>query len=238
MRSLSIKFVAVLLLVVLWSCGKEEDDNNPLTHNYTWDFESGAEEWTAGFSDYPADWDEDRFEFRFEHSDLPEEVRENSGSLLISGRNYSDDLFMFIKRKMAGLKPDQTYLLSFETELASRYPTESVGIGGSPGSSVFLKAGGSATEPQPVTEEGEVRMNIDKGNQSKGGAAMQVIGNVGIPGDEFVYQLIRRDNFQNPLSVKSDASGNLWIILGTDSGFEGTTTLYFNQINVRLEEAQ
>jgi hypothetical protein len=35
-------------------------------------------------------------------------------------------------------------------------------------------------------------------------------------------------------SVTSDASGRLWIVLGTDSGFEGTTALYYDRITVTL----
>lgn len=195
-----------------------------------------TEDWIAGFSDYPADWEESRFEFQFEHAELPDEVNQNSRSLLVSGRNISDDLFMFLKKEISGLKPNHRYLVSFELEVASQYPEESAGIGGSPGASVFLKAGATDTEPQAVVENGEIRMNIDKGSQSQGGEDMQVLGNIGIPGEEFRYQLIQRDNLQNPLSVQTDASGNLWVIVGTDSGFEGTTTLYYNTIEVTLEE--
>lgn len=233
MRTLSTKFTFIFFILGMLSCDK---DNEPLTQSFTYNFENDTENWEAGFSDYPADWEESRFEFRYEHTALPEEVNENSHSVLISGRNISDDLFMFIKKRISGLKPNQKYLLYVEVELASQYPEESVGIGGSPGGSVYLKAGASATEPEPITEDGEVRMSIDKGNQAQGGEDMQVIGTVGIPGEEFNYQLIQRDNRQNPSEVHSDASGNLWVIVGTDSGFEGITTLFYNRIEVRLEE--
>lgn len=223
-----------LFCLLLLSC-KSEEEPSP-SQRFTFDFESGTEGWTAGFSDYPADWDKSRFEFRFEHSELPEEVNNNSSSLLISGTNLSDDLFMFLKKEIRGLKPNHHYLVSFELELASRYPEQSVGVGGSPGASVYLKAGASATEPRPVEENGEIRMNIDKGSQSKGGEDMRLLGTVGIPGDEFRYQLIQRDNLQKPLPVRSDASGNLWLIVGTDSGFESTTTLFYNSIQVIVEE--
>jgi hypothetical protein len=111
-----------------------------------------------------------------------------------------------------------------------------VGIGGSPGASVFLKAGGSTVEPYSIIENGEVIMNIDKGNQSEGGSNMKILGTIGIPGNDFTYQLIKRDNLQSPLSVTSDSNGDLWVIIGTDSGFEGTTTLYYNAVEVRLQE--
>ena len=34
---------------------------------------------------------------------------------------------------------------------------------------------------------------------------------------------------------KADDDGTLWLILGTDSGFEGLTTLYYDEITVVLE---
>ena len=69
-------------------------------------------------------------------------------------------------------------------------------------------------------------MNIDKGNQAQGG----------IPGEEYHYQLIRRDNLQSPIEITTDSNGSLWLIIGTDSGFEGATTLYYNMVEVELRE--
>jgi hypothetical protein len=34
--------------------------------------------------------------------------------------------------------------------------------------------------------------------------------------------------------VNANASGELWLLVGTDSGFEGTTALYYQRIDVRL----
>ena len=32
----------------------------------------------------------------------------------------------------------------------------------------------------------------------------------------------------------SDATGNLWVIFGTDSGYEGSTTIYFMDATIKL----
>lgn len=229
-----MKYLLYFILFLLMACKDDEEAVAPSSFRY--DFEQGMEGWEAGFSDYPADWDPDRFGFRFEHTSLPAEVGESANSLEVSGNNPSDDLFMYIKKEIRGLRPDHEYQLRLQVELASQYPEESVGIGGSPGASVYLKAGGSTHEPQTVEEDGMVSMNIDKGNQSQGGNDMVVIGNIGIPGEDFSYTLIQRDNMEQPVRVRTDASGNLWVIIGTDSGFEGTTTLYYNTVEVFLEE--
>lgn len=203
-------------------------------HSLSYSFEQGAEGWEGGMADFPEDWDRDRLEFVFAHESLPAEVSENGMALKLSGRNLSDDLFLFTKKQISGLRPNHTYNATFEVELTSKYPEESFGIGGSPGASVYLKAGGAPVEPVPVEEGDDIRINIDKGNQAQSGKDMVVLGNIGIPGSEEKYQLIRRDNLQNPVPITTDDRGNLWLIVGTDSGFEGTTTVYYNTIKVEL----
>lgn len=221
---------------MLAGCQREKEEDPGPAQTITYTFEESTEGWTGGFTDYPVGWEEERLEFIFEHAALPAEVNQDGKALKISGRNLSDDLFLFVKKEISGLEPNHTYLLSVQVELASQYPEQSVGIGGSPGASVYVKAGGSSLEPRSVANGDNYRLNLDKGNQSQGGEDLVVIGTVGIPGSEFTYRLIGRDNLQQPVRVKSDAAGRLWVIIGTDSGFEGTTTLYYNTIAVTLQE--
>ena len=53
-------------------------------------------------------------------------------------------------------------------------------------------------------------------------------------GDE--YALMRLDNQYVPFQVTSDKEGNIWVIIGSDSGFEGKTAVYYNSINITLTE--
>lgn len=231
---MNIRLLLVCMLAVLsFGCNDDEDVVLP-DNSLSFDFEQSAEGWAGGKADFPMDWDEDRLEFAFAHEALPAEVSEEGMALKLSGRNISDDLFLFMKKKVTGLEPNHTYRVTFQVEFASKYPEQSFGIGGSPGASVYLKAGGSATEPMPVEEDGHIRMNIDKGNQAQGGEDMVVLGHIGIPGSSETYQLIQRDNLQDPVEITTDSNGSLWLIVGTDSGFEGTTTLYYNTIEVEL----
>ena len=55
-----------------------------------------------------------------------------------------------------------------------------------------------------------------------------------IEGEDVKYQLIKRTNSQTPFSAKANDKGELWLIVGTDSGFEGLTTLYYTQIKASL----
>ena len=187
----------------------------PLEFTYT--FKAGQEGWKAGFADYPVG-ENDFYEKGFK----------------ITGNNHSDDLFMFITRPVADLRPNATYQLVVEVEFASNAPQSSFGIGGSPGSSVYLKAGAVDEEPKAIQDGDFWQMNLDKGNQSQAGADMQVLGTVGTNREDFTYALVTLDNRDDPFTVQTNDQGVLWVIIGTDSGFEGTTTLYYHRITLRL----
>ncbi len=93
------------------------------------------------------------------------------------------------------------------------------------------------TEPQKVkdsTNANQWTLNWDKGNQSSGGKNAVVLGTVGIEGNDYKYQIIKRTNQQAPFSAKTNDKGELWLLVGTDSGFEGVTTLYYTQIKAVL----
>lgn len=234
--------IAVLLTGFgLSACEWANDDTSRPIIEHSYNFDEGMEGWVGDFADLPKDGQE-IYDLEISHSPLPEEIELASGSIKVQGNNRSDDLFMFLKKQVTGLSPSTTYQVTFDIELASQYPSAAPGAGGSPGSSVFLKAGASAEEPLPVTEGNSrvpyLRMNIDKGNQSQEGVDMINIGTVGIEGEEYRYELIQRGNSDRPFSATTDADGNLWLVVGTDSGFEGLTVLYYNSIKVRLEQTR
>ncbi len=132
---------------------------------------------------------------------------------------------MYLKRPVDGLEPLASYTVSVSIDLATNVPLATFGIGGSPGESVYVKAGASTVEPRAELDDlNYLRMNIDKANQSQSGAQMRVIGNVAHPDfidDEYrIKELASGPEF---LSVSADGEGRAWLIVGTDSGFEGLT---------------
>ena len=78
-------------------------------------------------------------------------------------------------------------------------------------------------------------MNIDKGNQSQPGPDMDTIGHVGVNDTTSVYTLKVNDNVGKPFSFTTNQDGEAWIVVGTDSGFESTTAIYYTNINVTFE---
>ncbi len=205
----------------------------------SFDFRNGAQGWRAGFSDYDPKFH--KINAKAGIRNLPPELGRGTG-FLVEGSNRSDDLFMFLKRQLgedSGIKPNQLYQVRLTIVFGSNVPTGCLGIGGSPGESVFLKAGASSIEPKPVLgKDGQLLMNVDKGNQVTGGPAASSAGDIGngMPCDtpqEPQWTSIERHHIHDFL-VRSDASGRLWLLVGTDSGFEGTTALYYQRIDAKL----
>jgi hypothetical protein len=216
----------------------------PGTVSKTFDFRNGALGWQGGFADYAPGTDKDGFyDLHSEIRPLPPELNVNGTGFFIQGNNHSDDLFMFLKRRLDstdGIVAGQTYQITFTIVFASNAQTGCAGIGGSPGESVALGAGASPAEPQALLGSAAgpfdfawLRMNVDK----NGGVAASGIGNIanGQPCNpsSCPYVSLQRTH-QHTSPVNANARGELWLIVGTDSGFEGSTALYYQRIDVTL----
>lgn len=192
------------------------------------DFSSSDQGFASGFADLPASYDPALYNLVADHRNLPAELGGGKG-LFISGANRSDDLWMFWKKKLTGLQPNTEYQVVLDVEMASNVAASLVGIGGAPGESVYVKAGVSQAEPLVAEDaQGQLRLTVDKGNQSTSGSAAAVLGNVAKENDDSEhYAILHRNNRSVQQSGTTSADGSLWIFFGTDSGFEGTTSLYY-----------
>lgn len=202
----------------------------------TWNFSEGNLGWQGDFADYPPG-EEEFYQLDSGLRPLPENLGDDT-ALFITGANRSDDLFMYFRNQIYGLAPNTNYQITFDIELASNAPDGSFGIGGSPANSVYLKAGAALVEPLPLLNYNEnlLRLNLDKGNQANTGADSVLLGDIAKPDDgtfNFDYALIDRSS-QQPYSFRTDDSGSAWLYFGTDSGFEGTTTLYYTNFSAEF----
>jgi hypothetical protein len=236
--------LAALAAIVPAACGSGGGSSNPDgpdggTFSQTWDFTADAEGWTGAFCDYPQN-EGTGYELMFGWASLSTELG-GGGGLRISGNNHSDDLFMYVTRSITGLRPSTAYAVSTAVRVATNASADCVGIGGGPGTDVTMKIGAAALAPlaQPDAQ-GWLRLNLDKGDQSTGGADLKVAGDIsnGLPCDpaSAPYEL---KNLALPggFTVTSSSDGTVFVILGTDSGFEGVTTLYYDQVSVTLTPA-
>ncbi|HVM30670.1 MAG TPA: hypothetical protein VM305_07895 [Candidatus Limnocylindrales bacterium] len=154
-------------------------DGQPVSVRF--DFRDGDHGWQGGFSDFHDETRPDDTAVGIEELPPGAPADAEGPALLVTARNNSDDVFMFIKRQLGsddGLAPDTEYRVSFEITFLSDAPTGCMGVGGAPGESVYLKAGATADEPLVVERDGEHVMSVDKGNQAQGGPAASVAGDV------------------------------------------------------------
>lgn len=241
MKKLKIFFRSAIFLVAVFAATQAAAVAQAIELDY--DFHRGTLGWTAGFADYPPNAGTG-YELDWGIRYMPRKLtRVPRRGFYIQGHNRSDDLFMFLKRRLAfedGITPNQTYRVEYVITFASNAPSGCFGIGGAPGEHVALKAGASSIEPLAVMQpNGYLRMNVDKGNQSVGGPAASVAGNIanGIPCEQALpdspFVLIQRSHVHTT-DVTASSNGELWLLVGTNSGFEGMTRLYYQRIRVRL----
>lgn len=230
--------LAVLIFSFIYSSCKKQAHNSPSTGKTIIDnFNSGTDGWTGDFADYPNDPAIlPLYQLQFSHSSLPSPLNSSDGALRQSGNNHSDDLFMFIKKKFSGFTPEKNYTVEIKVDFATNAASNMVGVGGAPGEGVKIKAGAVSVEPIRVLNATEnwYRMNLDKGNQSIGGIDMKVIGDFANGTDQNVYKL-KQLTTTSPLNVKANQQGEIWLVIGTDSGFESLTTIYYNSIQVIIK---
>jgi hypothetical protein len=224
----------VACTVVLSSCKK---DKNNTAKVLSFDFQSDANGWVGDFADYPNGPNvETMYELQFSHAMLPTPLSTSDGALKQSGINRSGDLFMFAKKKVTGLEPNKIYSVSVEVEIASNAASGLVGVGGAPGESVYIKAGASTIEPTKVLNNADnyYRLNIDKGNQRTEGATIKLLGDFSNGTASSDYKL-KQLATPSPIKIQSSSNGELWLLVGTDSGFEARTTIYYNSIKATLQ---
>lgn len=195
------------------------------------DFNQNDGGFTPIFSDYPNEQGvEEFYELRSGHEEVP--IADAGKGLFLSGNNHSDDLFMGYYKELSGLVPETEYQFTVRFQLATNVEGDMVGIGGGPGGSVFVKCGVASKEPENSLDAlNHFRLNIDKGSQSQSGADMTVVGTLAKeennrPGE---YEF---NEIETKVIARTDEAGTAYLVIGTDSGFEGVTSYYLDDISV------
>ncbi len=239
-------FITAVLLVIGTSCNNDDpwsdfergsemtaEDNGVI---FKQDFTVGQGGWEAIFAEYPKA-DKAFYELKSGKSQLPSPLDQNKTAFMLSGNNHSDALQMFVAKQFTGLDPATGYSVKVKVELASKYPDGSVGIGGSPANSVHLVThicrGGYQLDPGD--DKTNVQLKFNK--NSENGYDYLELGDIAIPADKNEYQLIQRECVSENI-VKADEAGRIWAVVGTWSGFEGITTLYYTNIQIKFTKVQ
>lgn len=232
---------AVSLLATLAACGGDNAATPPQgalppvlkAVQITADFNQGIDGWKGESSDYS---DADKPEnVVFEQRPLAAPL--TGKGYYVAGVNRSDDLFLFVRKQFGGFVPSASYKVNFTVKFASDVSTGCMGVGGSPGEAVWVFGGASDTEPKVVVNNGRREVNIDRGNQGGGGKAAQVLGTINNSVQDCGTPVMESKTVKSkePLTVKADAEGKLWLLVGIDSGFEAGSKVTFQSVVLDAE---
>jgi hypothetical protein len=236
MSKLKPLFRTAVFFIVVFSAAQVKVAAQVIELDYN--FRYGALNWTADFAGYHPAYNTNGFYelfsgVRFMPRKLTILPRRG---FYIQGTSYSPGLIMFLKRRLTaadGIIAGQSYRIDYAVTLASNAPTGCGGIGGPPGESVILRAGASPIEPLAVTlPNGGLDLNIDLNTATSpaGDVANGIDCESASPA--FPFALFQRST-QHPTAT-AGANGELWLFVGTGSGFEGMTRLYYQSIRATL----
>jgi len=239
--TVSLGLSGLLLLTAAGSAVAQEEANGagaPVVVGY--DFEGDAQGWEPIIVDLPDGYDPEVGDLLTEWLPLPEGL-EGHG-LYGQGANQSDDLFIGWKARVDGLAPATEYLVDADLVMASNMPGEIADEPNSP-AEVYVKVGAIDREPEAIVDdEGWLRLNADKGREEEGGRNAVVLGTIANPnlerGEDLrtfaLHELTTRDL---GLTGSTDPDGTLWLFMGTDSGYAGFTTQFYDALEVTLTPA-
>ena len=198
--------------------------------NAAFDFEANDCGFVPIFADYPAGSGVDDF-YELQHEWAASPTGDGK-TLFLSGNNHSNDLFMGYYKAIDGLTAGQRYEFQVSFRLATNVEGGMIGIGGSPGASVFVKGGVTAKQPRRTSDDlNNYRLNLDKGNQGTGGSDMLLLGNLEKEDSQHPGAYEWKD-FRFTVETTANENGCVYLILGTDSGFEATSAYYLDEISV------
>ena len=227
----------IALAATLAACGASVGLSVPVPHpvpQMASAFSSGVDGWQGAYADYsqatePGD-------VVWQARALPAPLSGNA--YFTGGTNRSDDLFIYNKKKFGGYLPSKQYKLTFEIEIATNQSSGCVGVGGAPGESVYVVAGAAPTEPKTVPANGEYVVNLERGNQGTPGKASQVLGNLANSVPNCGPQVYQAKTLKStaPLTVESNANGEIWVFFGIDSGFEASSRVYYTSFKAQVTQ--
>lgn len=237
MRGVIDKIVKSAIIVLFVGCADSSDTDSLQYADFisTFDFETADQRWVGGISDFPVDY-KDSSEYVVRNTSaqyLNSGVLESNG-LSISADNPHGELFYFFKKKINGLNANKKYKLDFEFLLLSQLEN---GIVPDKTEDIFLKVGAVNFEPKltkvKLNESEEfVMLNVDKGESNKdGGADLAKIGSI----KRFTSatpEVISGNTFDIPIDVTTSNDGDIWLIIGVDSGI--TNHLTFSMVAVTI----
>ncbi|HEU5218493.1 MAG TPA: hypothetical protein VFU23_07530 [Gemmatimonadales bacterium] len=201
---------------------------------FTFDFSVVREGWVFGAADYPEAQAAAVDAFGTVQL-LPAPLPTTQNALYLRGTNVSGDLFLFQKRYFSGLVPSTPYTISLQVDIVTNYQA---GCTTGPGPVTYLKAGLSSVEPLTFSDQGIVRMTIDKGTGAAAGDFTQ-LGDIrnGLTGCPATGTFAERTTTlgSQTSTLITDSEGGFWVFIGTQSALAGQHEIYITGMKIVVQ---
>ncbi len=203
---------------------------------YDYEFSAEDPEVKGIVADVPENYMENNF-YEYTH-EIVDSFDSDGKAIKIIGNNHSDDMFMGFYREVKGLEPNTEYILKLQFDLGTNVPKGMMGIGGSPGSAVEVKAGFVSEEPQLVKDAlNHIRFeNVDKANQSQSGKDLKIVSNMEKASEDY-SEAFEYKTIAHYFRATTDENGAVYLMIGTDSGFEGKSEVYYHEVKLTVRDA-
>jgi len=156
------------------------------------------------------------------------------GYLLSSDNSQTGNIFMGLVKEIQAT-PSTTYALNFTVDFLTNVAAGCAGIGASPGDNVYVEVGASGSNPavaytgsSGLYEFHNLNVNVN----------LTVAGSFGSDALTDCYDSSKYVSKELSTStnypVTSDKNGNIWLMVGTNSFFEGTTAVYWQNLKAHL----
>ena len=244
-KTMRIKIFLILLTSAFFmvQCSLDDSASPGPTLFFTSVFESDTEGWEAGFADYTL-YNEDTLLADFEHTTYTTAGGQQTiTAIKQSGYAVEGDLFMFIKNKIGGLEPNTNYNVGFNFEFyvqLNKDYTEDI-FDEQHGS--YLKAGAFENEPRIDTVENfegseyaRVLPDFDKGENSEAGDQMLYLGKITHTMQDESPIMMNGSSLTQPISVKSDDEGFIWVLIGLDNNLPIYQSVYYSYIMIQFQQ--
>ncbi len=187
-------------------------------------FEIDEQGWKPYFTGYPVGG-EAGYELSVKWSKLIAPL-DSQGGISFFGKNYSNQLFLYIQKEINGLLPNTNYQVMFNMDWLCQLDASALPI--------TVKIGVVNQEPT-FSETGLVEASFKKGEIGRNGRDFSIIGRL-IP-NEFGYPFPENfQNYDNAFLVNTDNSGRLFLMIGIEPEGGPVANVFLNTLRVVLAE--
>jgi len=247
LRKKSAGSAGCLFSLILMSCGGGStnsieviDEKQSLYYDY--DFSESEQGFVIDIADYQIDHPLNQ-SITAELSKLPPPYEYRRG-IQYSWDNYNQDIKGFIKLKLKDINPNKQFNVEFTVSILTFMSEECLGIAGSPGKDVTVKAGILEKEPSKfVVDDGLSKTyRIDIDDELYGGEDTTYLGHIGLPitcddnffDNKFIWEIKSLTHDEEVSFVST--SGEVWYYISIDSGVGGNTQVYIMDVAIKLDE--